>query len=112
MLLKIGEKIHLIHRRRFDRDVRRHFVGSVEDYELGLARLHGYTFVTDDLNKHEFVRRPDLRTKIAALASGEFIVNVLPPEVDLEKVRYEQRERRLIVTDGQWEMDIKEFGWG
>ncbi len=112
MILKIGEKIHLIHRRRFEKDLRRHFVGSVEDYELGLARLHGYAFVTDDLNQHQWVRRPDKRTKIAALASGEFIVNVLPPEVDLENIRYEQRERRLIATDGRWEMDIKEFGWG
>ena len=112
MLLKLGEKVHLIHHRRFERDVRRHFVGVVEDYELGLARLNGYAFVTDDLNKHEFVRRPDRRTKIAALSAGNFLINVIPPEVEIEKIRYELRDRRLVVTDGSWEMDIKEFGGG
>ncbi len=112
MILKLGETVHLIHQRRFERDVRRHFIGTVEDYELGLARLSGYAFVTDDLSKHEFVRRPDRRTKIAALSSGNLLVNVLPASVDLDNIRYELRDRRLVVTDGSWEMDIKEFGWG
>jgi len=112
MLLKLGEIVHLIHHRRFERDVRRHFIGVIEGYELGLARLNGYAFVTDDMNKHEFVRRPDRRTKIAALASGNLIVNVIPAGVEIAKIRYELRDRRLVVTDGSWEMDIKEFGWG
>lgn len=112
MILKKGEKVHLIHRRRFERDIRRHFAGVVEQYEHGMARLSGYVFVTDDLNKHVFVRREDRRTKIAAIGSGELIVNLLPPDVKIEKIRYELDRRRLVVTDGLWQMDIKEFGWG
>lgn len=112
MILKIGETVHLIHHRRFERDVRRHFIGVIEDYELGLARVSGYAFVTDDMNKHEFVRRPDRRTKIAALGAGHLLINVIPAGVQLEDIRYELRDRRLVVTDGSWEMDIKEFGWG
>jgi len=112
-LLSPGEKIHLMHRRRIEKDVRRHFVGQVEAYEQGMARASGYVFVIDDLNKHLFVKRPDRRTKLVPVASGDVIVNVIPEEVDLERVAYEIKDRTLWVTDGSgWSMDLKEFGWG
>ncbi len=68
-ILSPGEKIHVIHRRRFEKDVRRHFVGEVQGYEQGVARASGYVFVIDDLNKHLFVKRPDLRTKLIPIMS-------------------------------------------
>jgi hypothetical protein len=112
-LLSPGDKIHVMHRRRFEKDVRRHFVGKVEAYEQGIARASGYVFVIDDLNKHLFVKRPDRRTKLVPVASGDVIVNVIPEEVDLERVAYEIKDRTLWVTDGSsWSMDLKEFGWG
>ena len=111
-VLKPGEKVHVIHRRLFDKDVRRHFIGEIEDYEDGVARATGYVFVIDDLSNHLFVKRPDKRTKIFSLMDGTLIVNVVPPSVNLEKVRYELNDRVLLVTEGTWKMDIKEFGWG
>ncbi len=112
-LLSPGEKIHVMHRRRFDKDVRRHFVGQVEAYEQGIARAAGYVFVIDDLSKHLFVKRPDRRRKLVPVASGDVIVNVIPDQVDLERVTYEMKDRVLTVTDGSgWSMDVKEFGWG
>ena len=112
-ILKPGEKIHVIHRRRFEKDIRRHFVGTVEAYEAGLMRATGYVFVVDELNQHLFTKRPDRRTKLIPLASGDVIVNVLPEDLDTEQVRYELDGRKLWVTDGNgWRMDVKEFGWG
>lgn len=112
-MLRPGEKIHVMHRRRFEKDMRRHFVGEVERYEHGVARASGYVFVIDDLSKHLFVKRPDRRTKLVAIASGDVIVNVIPAAVDLEHVAYELKARSLVVTDGSaWSMDVKEFGWG
>lgn len=112
-LLKTGEKIHVIHRRRFDKDIRRHFVGTVEAYEDGMVRATGHVFVVDELKEHLFAKRPDLRTKLIPLASGDVIINVLPEALDLDQVRYELDGRKLWVTDGNgWKMDVKEFGWG
>jgi hypothetical protein len=112
-ILSPGEKIHAIHRRQFDKDPSRHFVGQIESYQDGVARTVGYVFVVDDLNKHMFVKRPDRRTKLIPVASGEVIVNVLPEKVDLDQVRYELKDRSLHVTDGDsWSMDVKEFGLG
>jgi hypothetical protein len=112
-ILNPGEKVHIIHRRRFEKDIRRHFIGHVDDYEHGVARVSGYVFVIDDLSQHLFVRRPDKRIKLVPLTSGEIIVNVIPSSVDIETVHYELKDRTLIVTDGSpWTMDVKEFGWG
>ena len=112
-LLSPGEKIHVMHRRRFEKDVRRHFVGEVETDEQGVARASGYVFVIDDLSKHLFVKRPDRRTKFVPIGPGDVIVNVIPQTLDLERVAYELKDRSLLVTDGSaWSMDAKEFGWG
>jgi hypothetical protein len=112
-ILSPGEKLHVMHRRHFEKDARRHFVGEVESYEHGIARAAGYVFVVDDLDKHRFVKRPDSRTKLIPISSGEVIVNVIPASVDLAQVHYELRDRALYVTDGKaWRIDVKEFGWG
>jgi hypothetical protein len=109
-ILRPGEKIHVLH--RFDKEIRRHFVGQVEACQESVARATGYVFVVDDPSTHTFVKREDKRTKLVALSDGELVINVIPPSVDLEKVRYEVREHQLYVTDGgEWKMDVKEFGW-
>ena len=112
-ILSPGDKIHVMYRRRFEKDVRRHFVGEVEGFEQGVARASGYVFVIDDMSKHLFVKRPDRRTKLIPIMSGDVIVNVIPETVDVEGVAYELKDRSLVVTDGTaWTMDVKEFGWG
>ena len=109
-ILAPGEIIHVLH--RFEKEIKRHFVGEVECAEDGVARVSGYVFVVDDPRAHLFVKRPDRRVKLVALGDGELLINVLPPAVKLEDVRYETKNHRLYLTDGKnWEMDLKEFGW-
>src|SRR5271170_5158877 len=111
MILQKGEKIHVIHRRHFEKDPHRHFLGVVDAYENGLARVTGNIF-TVDLAKFVFFRRQEKRTRIISLISGEVLVNILPPSVDLEKVVYKQEKKSVRVTDGgEWFMDISEFAW-
>ena len=105
-----GELIHVLH--RFEKEIKRHFVGEVECAEHGVARVSGYVFVVDDPRTHLFVKRPDRRTKLVALGDGELLINILPQSVSLEDVHYEIRDHRLYLTDGKkWKMDLKEFGW-
>ena len=40
-ILAPGEKIHVIHRRHFDHEPHRHFVGVVNDYREGVLRMTG-----------------------------------------------------------------------
>ncbi len=111
MILKRGEKIHVIHRRYFEKEARRHFVGVVDDYEGGVARVTGNVF-TVDRAKFSFIRRPEKRTRIISLVSGDLLVNVLPPTVDLDKVIYKIENKAVRVTDGSdWFLDLSEVAW-
>lgn len=111
MILEKGEKIHVIHRRYFQAEARRHFVGTVEAYENGIARVTGYVY-TVDRAKFSFVKRPERRTRIVSLISGDVFVNILPAEVDIENVVYRQENKMVRVTDGSdWHLDLSEVTW-
>jgi hypothetical protein len=111
MILKPGEKLHVIHRRQMEREPHRHFVGVVEAYENGVARVTGHVYTVDTV-KSAFFRRPDKRTRILALSSGDLLVNVLPPEVNLDKIVYKLEKKAVRVTDGsEWYLDISELAW-
>ncbi|MDX1952433.1 MAG: hypothetical protein SFY81_09620 [Verrucomicrobiota bacterium] len=110
MILKPGEKIHVIHRRNYDKDQHRHFIGVVDAYEGGIARVSGHTY-TVDTTTFKFLRRPELRTRIIALAS-DVLINIIPTSVDLEKITYRQEKKAVRVTDGSdWHLDLSEFTW-
>jgi hypothetical protein len=111
MILQPGEKVHIIHRRLIDKEAHRHFVGVVEGYESGIARVTGHIYAVDR-TKFLFIRRPEPRTRIVALSSGDLLVNVLPESVDLEKIVYKQQKSAVRVTDGSdWYMDLSEVTW-
>jgi hypothetical protein len=111
MILQPGEKLHVIHRRKMEREPHRHFVGVVEAYENGVARVTGHVYTVDTV-KSAFFRRPDKRTRILAISSGDLLVNVLPPEVNLDKIVYKLEKKAVRVTDGsEWYLDISELAW-
>jgi hypothetical protein len=111
MILKPGEKIHVIHRRYYEKEARRHFVGTVDSYEGGVARVTGHVYSVDK-NEGMFERRSEERTRIISLLSGDLLVNVLPPSVQLDKVVYKQIKHAIRVTDGSnWYLDLSETAW-
>lgn len=110
MVVEIGEKIHIMTRRRFEQDMRRHFVGSVLTSDGSIVRMEGYTFVFDP-HKDNYDKRPEKRIRIIDLSGSGHIVNIIPKETVLEKVIYNISDRRLVVTDEKtFSLDINEFG--
>ena len=110
-ILAPGEKIHVIHRRRFDQEPHRHFVGVVNDYLEGVLRMTGHVYAVDTMT-YQFIRRPEQRTRVVSVVSGEVIVNVIPVSVDLSKITYRQEGSAVRVSDGSdWHLDISEVGW-
>jgi len=110
-VLSAGEKIHIVHRRRFEKEPHRHFVGTVEAYDSGIARVNGHVFTVDPV-RFEFVRRPELRTRLVSLLGGDVLVNIIPTEVDLERVTYKHEAKAVRVTDGlEWHLDLSESAW-
>ena len=105
-----GDKLHIITRRLFHEDVRRHFAGEVVSASDELFEIQGYTFVFHS-GTNEYRKRPEIRTRIFSLADAGHIVNKIPREVDIASLEYRVVESRLVVTDSSgFVLDINEFG--
>jgi len=100
MLLKEGDKILVAHRRLFEKDVVRFFIGQVEAYEGGLVKVTGHTYVRDALGG-EVVEKAEQRTKILSLSSGTLIIYQLPDGVALDALKFAGAEGQLSLSDGK-----------
>jgi len=110
MLVDIGEKVHIVERRSFQSDVRRHFFGRVDRVDSAAIRVTGYVFVFDS-SSSKFVRIDAPRTRLIPLATAGYVINVAAAETDVEDVRYVESDGRLKATDGgAFNLDINEFG--
>jgi len=111
MIVNKGDKMHIISRRLFEGDLRRHFAGEVIEVSGDLAQLAGYAYIFNP-NTNEYVRMPETRQRIFGLASAELIINMLPRDSRLEDLVYLiNRDKRLVVTDlAGYSLDINEFG--
>jgi hypothetical protein len=111
MILREGTPVLMVHRRLFANDDPRFFVGTVEAYEGGIARISGHTWTRDALGG-TWRRKADARTKIVSLASGTLIAYALPANLKAETLRLEYgRDNHLVLTNGpSFIMDLDERG--
>jgi hypothetical protein len=111
MILKSGDKVLIVHRRLFEQDLGRFFLGTIKEYEGGVASVTGYTIVRES-EDGLFLRKDDLRTKIVSMASGTFIVYQLSDDFAVEQARIQARDNRLMLLDGRgFEMNLSEHGY-
>lgn len=110
MLIEPGSKLLIVHRRLYDRDRARFFVGVVEAYQDGLARVTGHTWAQDAFHE-SFVKKEDARCKIIPLTSGALIVYLLPNTLNLARVEFHaDPQGRLWLRDGEGlGMDLTEM---
>ena len=100
MVIQEGDKILVIHRRLYDGDSSRYFVGVVDGYETGIAKITGQSWLRDALSG-SFVRKEGSLTKVVSLSSGTLIVYHLPWNADLSKLRFESTPTGMLwLTDG------------
>ena len=109
MILEQGEKVHIIERRHFTDDIRRHLVGEVIRCSEQAIRLKGYVWVFD-VGHGQFVRKPEKRDRIVCMGD-RLTINVLPPEADLDATKYISDPRKgLLVTDERsFFLEVTEF---
>jgi hypothetical protein len=112
MLLKEGDKILVAHRRLFEKDEVRFFVGRVVAYDAGVIKANGHSYLRDTVGGR-VVEKADERTKILSLSSGTPIVYQLPDAVALDAVKFVAAEGRLSLTDGKgFTMNLSEHTHG
>ena len=111
MLVDImGEKVLVVTLRLFEKDLRRHFVGEVQEITSSAIRVQGYSFVFDDATS-QFVRHDELRIRIFSLIDAGLVINVLPGEADIENIRYswDEKKRRFLGDNRTFKLNINEF---
>jgi hypothetical protein len=112
MLLRGGEKLLVAHRRLFEKDEVRFFIGRVDAYEAGVIKSTGHTFVRDAAGGR-VVEKAEPRTKILSLASGTLLVYQLPDSVVLEELKFESLGGHVTLTDGKaFTMNLAEHTHG
>ena len=111
MILKTGDKVLIVHRRLYETDRARFFAGAVEEYDHGVARVTGYTFVRETLDG-QFIRKEERRTKIFSIASGTLIVYQIRDAFVVDESRIEVRESKMVLSDGRgFEMNLSEHAY-
>lgn len=111
MLLETSEKVHVVVRRAFEADLRRHFIGEIKVANDSIARIEGY-FMVFDKSKNAFLKKPSIRVTIMDLSSSGYWVTIIPKNVNLVDLKYVyDSNNKLTLTDGKsFELDINEFG--
>ena len=108
MLLKEGDLILVAHRRLFEKDDARFFVGRVDDYEAGVVKATGHSYVRERMSGR-VLEKADVRTKLLSISSGTLIVYQLPSETSLETLKFMAVDGRLSLSnDKGFKMNLME----
>ena len=109
-VISVGEKLHIMTRRLFEADIRRHFAGEVTAVAADLIEVTGYTFIFN-AGTTNYVKLPELRTRVFSPGQAGLIVNKIPRDVVVSNLDYRHINRRLTFTDGKsFALDVNEFG--
>lgn len=108
-MLETGDNLLVVHRRLFERDHSRFFVGRVEAYQDGVVRIRGYSFARDTTDGN-VCRKEQCHTKLYAIGSGTLITYLISSDVNIDHVKMEPCDEGLCLTDGQnFSMNISEW---
>jgi hypothetical protein len=99
-MLKEGDTIFVAHRRLFENDEVRFFIGRVDDYEYGIVKATGRSYIRD-IMRGRMLEKAEKRTKILSLSSGTFLVYQLPSNVVLDALNFVEEGGHLTLTDAK-----------
>lgn len=77
MVLEPGEIVHVVERRAFEADVRRHFAGRVDVVHDAAMRATGFVYALH-AGRRLYERRSPERTRVFSLVDARLVINVIP----------------------------------
>ncbi len=99
MILNSGDVVLVSHRRMFERDEVRFFLGRTVVCEGPLLKAEGFSFVRDLSNGH-IIKKDEKRLKLLSLDSPGHIVYQLPGDIDVDKVDIESGNGDAFMVEG------------
>ncbi|MBN2640234.1 MAG: hypothetical protein JXR78_01135 [Victivallales bacterium] len=100
MLLKVGDKLHVLIRRKFEKDIRRHMIGMVENASENAVVVLGRKAVYNG-TKANYIIINDLSSQVVSLTDNGNIITVLPDDVNLDDLHYKVSPGKTLLTDGK-----------
>ena len=109
MILSQGDNVMVVHRRLFENDQSRIFIGEVDGHHNTLAKVTGRSWLKDKFHG-DFVEKQEVRTKIISLDSSGLIIYQLPTDLDLNKIKihHEGHGRNIIRDDNGFKLDLSD----
>jgi len=109
-VIEVGDNLHIMTRRLFEGDIRRHFAGEIVAIQDSLVLVRGFTFILN-MGTFEYRRLPEKRSRIFSLGDAGHIVNKIPRGTNIDTISYETIDDRLVISDGDgFVLSINEFG--
>jgi hypothetical protein len=109
MMLNEGDKVLVVHRRLYERDEPRFFVGRVDAFENGIVKVTGHSYVRDMMSGR-MVEKMESRTKILSLTSGTLIIYQLHQDVALDSVQFTSDDGCVSMSDrNRFTMNLSEY---
>ncbi|MEQ8766490.1 MAG: hypothetical protein RL885_21430 [Planctomycetota bacterium] len=107
--LEPGSILLIVHRRLYDGDQPRYFVGTVRAFDAGFLKIEGYSWVRDPMSG-TIVRKDGRRTKLVSLASAALFFYELSADTRLESIHFESDgQGRVQLSDGsELNLDLTE----
>lgn len=110
MLLKRGDKVHVLIRRRFEKDIRRHMIGLVEDTSENSILVEGRKAIYNGATANYSILE-DTTLQVVPIIDSGIILTVMPEEVELGDLYYETSPGSTVLTDGKnYRLRINEVG--
>lgn len=94
-----GEKVHIVEHRRFESELRRHFIGKVLYFDANYLRVKGFMFVYDH-GTGSFAKVPSERTRVFSI-DNRISITVLSEKFDLTSANYQRNGPVLAFSDGK-----------
>lgn len=107
-MLKQQDLLLICYRRMFENDENRFFLGKVDAYENGIVKVTGHSFLRDGMSG-QMTEKSSQTTKIMSISSGSLIVYLLPDNLDVNALRFEQKMMKLtLLDDNGFNLDLTE----
>jgi hypothetical protein len=109
VILDVGNKLLIVHRRLFENDSPRFFIGTLDGFEDGIAKVTGHSWIRDSFTGAVF-RKEGKRTKIFSIIAGTVLTYQLPDSLDLSTIRFDfdQDGRFWLLGHPELKLDLSE----
>lgn len=109
LVIKPGDKLLACHRRLFENDEPRYFVGDVISSNDSVLKIRGYSHFRN-LSTGHFERKGEVRTKVISVTSGTHLLYELPHDVPVASMKIESMGGKIgLFGDGGFNMDLAEY---